>query len=338
MEFLMVPHPKKRILIVEDDPSTALLLQRWLVMAGYEVVHTTTAERALAEVDRDASWDLVLADVVLPGRSGLQLLENLRSRMPGLPTIVMTAERASEVGLSAMDQGALSFLLKPLQRETLVERLKNTFDWLETLPVVLAVGSAPGLVEASIGGTLLAHQHAGHRIILVAFCQDRYQIRDAQREFSEAARTLGAIGLLRSADPRDLKEGGAVLMLQELMEQYCPTWVYTHAKDAVEPYQKMVGKAVVQVADSCPNLLTFQVGSGLAQPSAYLDISPYLDTKLEALRPYAPSFLQQPFLRPDMTRHRAMTCGRSVHMAYAESFTVLRGRAFQPISEMRLSA
>lgn len=329
---------KKRILLVEDDISTALLLQRWLATEGHEVVVAQNAERARAELNRDPDWNLILMDVVLPGRSGLQLLQHLHDNLPGLPTIVMTAERSEEVAETAMDNGALSFLLKPLSRESLLERIRDTFDWLEKVPVVLAFGAEPGVLEASIGGTLLAHQHAGHRMILVALCQDQEQMLEMQRASSESAVTLGAARLLKVVRNKDLNDGTAVRMVRALVEQYHPSWVYVHSPEESEPYRKLVSRTTFEAAEACTNVLAFQGTLSFFHPSTFIDITPYLDNKLQSLRPYAPYFLQQPFLRPDVTRNRAMNCGRSVKMPYAEAFTVLRGRAFEPISELRLSA
>jgi signal transduction histidine kinase/CheY-like chemotaxis protein len=125
-ERLLTPAPKGRsILLVEDEPA---LRERWvgpLRVAGWDVTAAGTAEEALQLVaESGASPDVLVTDLVMPGMSGVELIEALRQESPGLITIVVSG-RLSELP-SAWDSDAqLAALAKPVALQRLLEAVEE---------------------------------------------------------------------------------------------------------------------------------------------------------------------------------------------------------------------
>jgi len=99
-----------RILIVEDDPA----IQRFMLIhfrnCGYRVEYALSAE----EVSLDEQYDVVLADIHLPGESGVDMLRRIRERMPNQPVVCMTGDSDSAIERSALQNGADGFVMKPV--------------------------------------------------------------------------------------------------------------------------------------------------------------------------------------------------------------------------------
>jgi len=112
-----------RILVIEDEPGIVDFLERGLVAYGFEVESAADglagAERALAE-----SFDLVVLDVMLPLRSGLEVLAQLRDAKPELPVIILTARGEIEDRVIGLDAGAIDYLTKPFSLSELAARIR----------------------------------------------------------------------------------------------------------------------------------------------------------------------------------------------------------------------
>lgn len=110
---------KASILIVEDDEGQAGFLRRALAAAGYDAAGAASAEDALA-LAVTGKYDIVLADINLPGMGGLALLEKVKTLVPACDVIMMTGDPSMEKTLRAIKAGAYDFLIKPLSSETLL--------------------------------------------------------------------------------------------------------------------------------------------------------------------------------------------------------------------------
>jgi len=110
-----------RILVVDDEHLVRNLTVQVLERAGYDVVSASDAQTALDMLD-DATVDLVVSDVVMPGLSGVELLNELRDRRPDLPVLLMTGgspqpERTSR----ALELGASGIVYKPFSHADLTD-------------------------------------------------------------------------------------------------------------------------------------------------------------------------------------------------------------------------
>jgi len=107
------------ILIVDDEAEIRESLQTLLELEGYEVETAANGEEGLSKLG-EQPFDLVLLDLALPGRSGIELLPEIRALDPQLPVIIITAYGTVEDAVRAMQGGAGNFLQKPWDNEKLL--------------------------------------------------------------------------------------------------------------------------------------------------------------------------------------------------------------------------
>jgi two-component system nitrogen regulation response regulator NtrX len=115
---------KAHLLLVDDDPNTLASLSRAFRLAGHEATVCDNAGRAL-ELLRTESFDLILSDVVMPGKSGLELLEDLKNAGVKTPVVLISGQANIEMAVRATKLGALDFLEKPLSTDKLLVTVEN---------------------------------------------------------------------------------------------------------------------------------------------------------------------------------------------------------------------
>ena len=144
MGDLLAGRHKQSILVVDDNVVNAALLKELLVSRGYPTVAVQNAAAAEAEIAREAP-DLILLDVVMPGKTGYELCRELKedSKTRLIPIVMITGLSAREDRLKGIESGADDFLTKPICPEELFARvnsllkLKEFTDELETADSVL---------------------------------------------------------------------------------------------------------------------------------------------------------------------------------------------------------
>lgn len=117
--------PLARILVVDDETAARSALTELLREEGYEVQSAGDGFKALGRID---AWtpEIMITDLKMPGMDGIQLMEKVRERVPGLSVVVMTAFGTVESAVEAIQQGADDYLTKPLhlgQLLVVVERV-----------------------------------------------------------------------------------------------------------------------------------------------------------------------------------------------------------------------
>jgi len=114
---------KTTVLVVEDDPAIRRGLVDCLEFSGYAVLETGDGNEALRMI-LGSELDLVLLDVLLPGRDGFQILPDLRRSRPALPVILVTARGSEEDRVRGLRGGADDYVVKPFSSTELLARVE----------------------------------------------------------------------------------------------------------------------------------------------------------------------------------------------------------------------
>ena len=118
----------RSILIVDDDPALLDALTSMILMR-LDDVHLQTAavpEDALSLISSH-NYDIVLSDIKLPGMNGLDLLRRILTLRPSTPVVMMTGHGDVTLRQEALNAGAIGFLQKPFDRNTLITQLQEAF-------------------------------------------------------------------------------------------------------------------------------------------------------------------------------------------------------------------
>ena len=151
-----------RILVIEDEATLASFVEQALRAEGHSVTVCHDGESGEAAA-LTGDYALVLLDLMLPGKTGLAVLDSIRARSPDLPVIVLTARAAVEQKVQGLDRGANDYVTKPFSFEELLARVRAQLR-------------APGQREAAVleaGGIRMdlrtrRVQRDGHHVMLTA--------------------------------------------------------------------------------------------------------------------------------------------------------------------------
>jgi two-component system, NtrC family, nitrogen regulation response regulator NtrX len=115
---------KAHLLLIDDDPNTLASLSRAFRLAGHEATVCDNANRAM-DLLQSQRFDLILSDVVMPGKTGMQLLEELKQSGLQTPIVLVSGQANIEMAVQATRLGALDFLEKPLTTDKLLITVEN---------------------------------------------------------------------------------------------------------------------------------------------------------------------------------------------------------------------
>jgi DNA-binding NtrC family response regulator len=119
--------PKGAVLIIDDEKEIRESLEQLLGVEGYRVSSAPTAEAGLKKVE-DGVYDLVLLDISLPDRNGIEVLKTLRRDSPDVGVIMITAYDSSQLAFQASREGAESYITKPWDNDKLLLEVRNALD------------------------------------------------------------------------------------------------------------------------------------------------------------------------------------------------------------------
>jgi CheY-like chemotaxis protein len=119
-------HPSAiRLLVVDDDPDVLEVVMQQMEAAGYSVSIAESGAGALELLDADASVELIVSDLSMPGMDGVQLIQQAQERHPQLPVIFLTglADSGTEIALGRVITGPFAVVHKPINAEQLANRV-----------------------------------------------------------------------------------------------------------------------------------------------------------------------------------------------------------------------
>jgi len=113
-----------RVLLVDDEEEFVSALSERLMLRGIEVDSALNGEEALGRMD-EKEFEVVILDVMMPGLSGLEVLRQIKSTHPNTQVILLTGHGATREGIEGMRLGAFDYLIKPVDIEEMLEKMKE---------------------------------------------------------------------------------------------------------------------------------------------------------------------------------------------------------------------
>jgi len=169
-----------RILVIEDEPGIVDFLERGLRSYGFEVESAADgvqgSARALGE-----PFDLVVLDMMLPLRSGLEVLADIRASHPALPVVILTARSEVEDRVNGLDAGAIDYLTKPFSLSELAARIRAQLRLVAQTPTTMLTG---GDVEVDLITREVSRAGAPVRLSTTEFELLSYLLRNTGRVLS----------------------------------------------------------------------------------------------------------------------------------------------------------
>ena len=207
----------KPIWIVDDDQSIRFVLEKALLRENLPTRSFTNPREVLAALDGCSDDDsqgpqILVSDIRMPGGSGLDLLEKVKARLPGLPVIIMTAFSDLDSAVSAFQGGAFEYLPKPFDVDQAVELIQRAIDesmhqagaFQEESLVPEILGQAPAMQEVFRAIGRLAMSHATVLITGDSGSGKELVARALHRHSPRADKSFVAINT--AAIPKDLLE------------------------------------------------------------------------------------------------------------------------------------
>ena len=145
---------KKRIYIVDDEPKIGEMFVKVLSREGFNVESFTNPHKMLEAFDNKEIPDLVLADLMMPGMNGIEMMKALRDRKTGVPVVIMTAHSSVQSAVEAMHLGAFHYLQKPVNLEemrSLIAKALDLYDPKQVLDVVKSTQRAAYPISGILG-------------------------------------------------------------------------------------------------------------------------------------------------------------------------------------------
>ena len=114
---------KHKILLVDDEEIMIKYLSRFLIKRGFDISTATSGNEALEKI-KQQDFITVLLDVLMPGIDGIETLREIKKIKPMTEVIMLTGHASVQVAIKGMKLGAFDYLMKPFDRDELIEKLR----------------------------------------------------------------------------------------------------------------------------------------------------------------------------------------------------------------------
>ncbi len=118
---------KKKVLLIDDEKEFLEVLSERLEVRGFGVETAISGEEALRWIHK-SEFDVVLLDVMIPGDNGIEILKEIKRLRPFIHVIMLTGHAKIDTAIWGMELGAYDYLIKPIEIESLVEKIKMAYD------------------------------------------------------------------------------------------------------------------------------------------------------------------------------------------------------------------
>lgn len=116
-----------KILLIDDETEFTSALAERLRLRGYDATTTDDGESGIALIQKE-DFNIIVLDLMMPGMSGLDTLQQTKKIKPDLPVILLTGHGSTKEGVEGMRLGATDYLMKPLDINDLLAKINETLD------------------------------------------------------------------------------------------------------------------------------------------------------------------------------------------------------------------
>lgn len=334
------PDVRLQVLLVEDTLDDALKIRSLLENAiGCKVALAQDGIRG-CQLAENQAWDLVVTDLNLPGRDGMEVIATSKEAYPDTPVLAVTGYTGAHYSDQAFRSGADEVLVKPLDPSELLERvevLTGTAERDAPAPrdqdpparTIVAVGALPGDVELGCGGILMGHHAHGHRVVIAVMSAggSEEDVESRREEARRSAELLGAelvlvepfVGAIPGVEEMIKKLG-------EVVDQVDPDTIYTPSLHDVRNSRIRAHQAGLVNSPGAGNHYCYQAATTTLEfrPSLFIDVEEYMDRKLQSLEVFRGEPEFRPHLQPKIARASAIYWGRFLGYGLCEPLEVIR--------------
>lgn len=324
---------KAQVLLVEDNLSDAILIRT--LLEADDTIRITLAQDGIrgCQLVENQRWDLVVTDMNIPGRDGIEIITRSKKHQPETPVLATSAYTGASYLEGAFRAGANEVLNKPVDRDELLatvnELLAVKARTGSRVKQILAVGALPGDVEAGCGGILIKHSAAGDKvhILVLAAGASGEEAQNRNVASQRAALIIGAEIILPLDSAQTVADLDVmVLRIQDVIHDLEPDIVYAPSGQDVRESRMNAYKATDISGGKVPGFYCYQSASTTLdfRPGVFEDISEYLDQKMAALSHYEAQVRGRPHLDPGLARASARYWGRFLGYGEVEPFEIVR--------------
>jgi len=326
------------VLLVEDTLEDAVLIRS--VLRDTLDCSVTLVQDGIrgSQLAADVPWDLVIADLNIPGRSGAEVIGASVGAAPETPVLAVTAH--GDLAKAADEAGANWVIQKPMDRRELRQtirflllsakaRRKKKGQLRISERRVLALEGLPGDVAAGCGGILLGHSAYGQQITLVTMSAggSPEEVSARREEAERGADLLGASLILpESFGSKIPSQSEMNAVVSEVIEEVRPHTLYSPSPSDVRESRFRVHRAALTAGHGVPRHFAYQSPTSTLdfRPSLFMEISGRRREMLELLSQYrsAPDF--RPHLQPEMVEARNVYWGRFLGYSLAEPLELVQ--------------
>lgn len=329
---MTMPAPSSQILLVEDDEVVAAVVMQ--LASSCAMVHWYSSAEAALTIATDSAWDLVIADIGLPGMNGLEFVRAFKQAQPLVATLILTAHASLENAIEAIRANADDFVTKPIEPDAFVERIRELMGLTaarigESRDVVLAIGAHPDDVEIGCGGILLRHVARGDRVHLLTLTggEEGGLVHERADEQRMAAKLIGAQLIHADLEDTRVTEGGPTIsVIKAAIDDVKPDIVYTHTDRDVHQDHRNVHRATLVAARGVPRVYCYQSPSTTIdfRPTRFVAIDAFVDRKVVVIGAYASQVKVRRYLAEDVLRATVRYWSRFGQSTFAEPLEVIR--------------
>jgi len=160
------------VLVVDDEWAVRDLVVRWLSAEGHACAQAANADAALEHL-RTSEVHLVTSDITMPGRSGIELLREIRQTYADTAVIMMTGVGQAETAVEAFSHGASGYLVKPVEREEFLFQVRSA---LERRQLIIDKREHTRKLEEKVRSQTVvirrSHEETIHRLVVASMCRD----------------------------------------------------------------------------------------------------------------------------------------------------------------------